>query len=317
MPDVRHTRFASAGPKRVIVSGASGFVGRVLVPFLSEGGHRVERLVRRPARAPDEIAWDPKDGSIDAAALEQADAVVHLAGAGVAEGRWSAQRRANIRESRAAGTRLLCETLAGCARRPSVLVSASAIGIYGHRGDEFLDEESVAGAGFLPDVCTEWEGAAEAARGAGIRTVCLRIGLVLGPGGGALGRMRLPFAAGLGARLGDGRQFQSWISLDDLVGAIHHALFTPALDGPVNAVTPEPVSNTEFTRTLGRVLRRPTPFAVPAWVVRLALGAMGEELFLASARVLPAKLERTGFPFLHPGLEEALRSALDRRLERS
>lgn len=312
MPDTRHIRFAAAGPQRVIVTGASGFIGRALVGFLTEGGHRVERFVRRAASGSDEIAWDPAAGSIDVAALEQADAVVHLAGAGVADGRWTARRRARIYDSRIAGTRLLSETLAGCARRPSVLISASAIGFYGQRGNESLDEESAAGAGFLPDLCKAWEQAAEPAREAGIRTVCLRIGLVLGSGGGALGRLRLVFGAGLGGRLGDGRQYQSWIALHDVVGAIHHALFTDALDGPVNAVAPEPVRNAEFTRTLGRVLRRPTLFAVPGWVIRLALGAMGEELFLASARVLPAKLERTGFPFLYPGLEEALRSALDR-----
>jgi uncharacterized protein (TIGR01777 family) len=237
---------------------------------------------------------------------------VHLAGANITAGRWTASRKELIRSSRVDSTRLLCETLAGLEPRPSVLIAASAIGFYGDRGDAVMTEEHRAGSGFLAEVCRAWEDATSAAREAGIRVVNLRIGVVLAAAGGALAKMLTPFKLGLGGRLGTGRQYMSWIALDDLVGMIHHLLFADDLSGPVNAVAPNPVTNAEFTKALGRVLRRPTIFPVPVPIVRLAFGEMGRELLLAGARVEPAKVRESGFEFGHPRLEEALRHELDR-----
>lgn len=308
----RHARVGDEGTRRVVVSGASGLVGSNLVPFLTTGGHRVERLVRRPPRGDDEIAWAPARREIDAWRLENADAVVHLAGASVAAGRWTPARKASILSSRIEGTRLLCETLAALERPPAVLIAASAIGLYGDAGEAWIDETSAPGSGFLADVCKQWEAATHPARAAGIRVVNLRIGIALSAVGGALARLLTPFRIGAGGRVGDGRQFMSWIALDDLIGAIHHAMFDPSLDGPVNAVAPAPVRNADFTRTLGRVLHRPTVLPLPAAVVRVLLGEMGDEVLLAGARVRPSKLERSNFRFLLPGLEAALRSELGR-----
>jgi uncharacterized protein (TIGR01777 family) len=308
----RHRAVADRGPLRVAITGASGLIGESLGAFLSAGGHAVARLVRRVARGPDEIAWDPAAGKIDAARLAGVDAVVHLAGESVAAGRWTAARKRRILESRVGSTRLLAETLARLEQGPRVLVSASAIGYYGDRGDRRLTEESEPGRGFLAEVCQAWEAAAEPARRAGIRVVHPRIGLVLSGRGGALARMLLPFRLGLGGVVGSGRQVASWIALDDVVGAIHHLLFADGVAGPVNLAAPVAVPHRELVRTLGRVLRRPTRLPLPAAAVRVLLGEMGQALLLDGARVEPARLLAGGFRFLHPDLEGALRSELGR-----
>lgn len=299
---------------RVVISGASGLVGRALLGRLRERQHDVARLARGPGpRAADEIAWDPVAGTIDAARLEGCEAVVHLAGENIAAGRWNCRRKGLIRDSRVRGTRLLAEALSRLQARPRALVCASAIGYYGDRGDELLDESAAPGVGFLADVCREWESAAESAAERGVRVVRLRFGVILSGQGGALAKMLLPFRLGLGGKVGSGRQYLSWIALDDAVGAICHALEAGELRGAVNAVSPDPVTNYEFTKTLGRVLRRPTIFPIPALVARLALGEMADELLLASARVQPRKLLESGYRFAYPTLESALRHVLGKR----
>jgi uncharacterized protein len=304
----------------ILVSGAAGLVGSALVARLVGAGHRVRRLVRAGRRAPGDapggttaIPWDPEAGRLDPAGLEGLGAVVHLAGENIASGRWTAGRRRRIRASRVLGTRLLSDALAALARPPAALVCASAVGFYGARGAEWLTEDSPAGDGFLPDVCREWEAASEGAERAGIRVVRLRIGPVVSRGGGLLQRLAPLFRLGLGGRVGDGRQYLSWVALDDLVEMALRALRDPALRGPVNAVSPSPVTNAEFTRALGRVLRRPTPVPVPAAALRLALGEMADALLLTGARVRPARLQAAGFAWRYPELEPALRHALDAR----
>ncbi|MGA0919553.1 MAG: TIGR01777 family oxidoreductase [Gemmatimonadaceae bacterium] len=304
----RHARFAARGPRTIAITGASGMVGSALVPFLTTGGHRVRTIGRGAASA---VRWDPARGALDGAALDGVDAVVHLAGENVGA-RWTAARRRAIVDSRLQGTRLIAETIARMPRKPEVLVSASAIGIYGVRGDEWLDETSTLGDDFLAEVGKQWEAATAPARDAGVRVVHLRIGIVLAAGGGALGKMLLPFQLGVGGVLGTGRQWMSWISREDLIGAIHHAIQTPALAGAVNAVAPTPVTNREFTKVLGRVLRRPTIAPVPAIALRALFGEMAEGTVLASQRVRPTALEGSGFAFLHRTLEDALRFELGR-----
>lgn len=297
----------------VAVTGSSGFLGSAFVSSLSAGGHRVIPLVRREVRpGEDALRWDPVSGAIASPGSAIADAVVHLAGESIAGGRWTAAKKQRIRESRVDATRRLTDTLTRLAKPPAVLVCASAIGYYGHRGDEVLTEESRPGAGFLADVGREWEAASAAAILRGIRVVTLRIGIVLSPAGGALAKMLTPFRLGLGGVIGGGAQWMSWIALDDVIGALRHALGTDALRGPVNAVAPAPVTNAEFTRTLGRVLRRPTLVPMPAFAARLALGEMADELLLSSQRVLPARLLASGFAFRYPTLEGALRHELGR-----
>lgn len=305
---------AGAGAaRRIVIAGASGLVGTALGTCLARRGHRIDPLVRRPPRpGTTEIRWDPAGGEIDAAGMEGVDAVVNLAGENIAAGRWTTERKERIRTSRIEGTRLLCEALAGMARRPAVLISASALGYYGDRGDTPVTEESTAGAGFLADVCREWEAATDPARQAGIRVVNLRIGIVLSTAGGALARMLPAFRRGFGGRIGGGRQYMSWISLDDLVAIIEYLLVAEGLSGPVNAVAPTPVTNAEFTRTLGRVLRRPTWMHIPGLVVRLGFGELGETLLLSGARVQPVRLLAAGFRFGDPDLEPALRRILGR-----
>jgi hypothetical protein len=303
---------ASAGtPLTVVVSGASGLVGSSLLPFLAAGGHRVVPMVRSRGGPPG-VLWNPAAGVVDRAGLERVDAVIHLAGESIASGRWTRAKKGRIRASRVEGTRLLAASLAALEVRPRTLVCASAIGFYGDRGDAALDEASPRGAGFLADVCAEWESAAAPARAAGIRVVQLRFGVILSAAGGALARMLLPFRVGAGGVIGDGRQYMSWIAIDDAVGAIHHALVTTALEGPVNVVAPAAVTNREFTRTLGRVLRRPTIIPMPAVAARLAFGEMADELLLASTRVVPRRLRETGYAFREPDLEAALRHLLGR-----
>lgn len=294
----------------VLITGSTGFIGSALVASLTAGGHRVMRLVRsKPAPAAGEVFWNPAIGSIEMPGLEGMDAVVHLAGENIAE-RWTAEKKARIRDSRVNGTRFLSDSLARLAQSPQVLVCASAIGYYGDRGAERLTEDSAPGSGFLAEVCREWEGAAEPARQRGIRVVHLRTGIVLSPTGGALAKMIPPFRMGVGGRIGSGNQYMSWIAMDDLVGIFHHVLTTETLHGPVNAVAPHPVTNLEFTTTLGRVLARPTVFPMPAFAARLAFGEMANDLLLASAHVEPTRLLNAGYAFRYPELEGALRHVL-------
>ena len=298
---------------RVAVTGATGLIGRSLVPFLTTGGHVVTRVVRGRA-AHGEAAWNYDLGRIQAEKLEGHDAAVHLAGENVGA-RWTAERRRRILESRMIGTRFFCETLTRLRRPPRVLVSASAVGIYGDRGDEPLTEASAIpdpASDFLTEVAQEWEAATEPARAAGIRVVPMRFGIVLTAAGGALGRMLPPFRLGLGGRLGSGRQWMSWIAIDDLVGAVHHAMMTEALEGPVNATAPNPVRGRDFAATLGRVLERPAAVPVPAAALRLAFGEMADVTLLSGARVLPARLQASGYVFRYPELEDALRFGLGR-----
>jgi hypothetical protein len=248
----------------------------------------------------------------DLSRLEGVDAVVHLAGENIAAGRWTAARKEEIRRSRVEGTRRLSESLARLSRRPKVLVSASAIGFYGNRGDEILKEDSAPGSDFLAQVCRDWEAATDPASRAGIRVVHLRSGVILSPAGGALKKMLLPFKMGAGGRIGSGAQFMSWIAIDDTIGAIHHAIVTEPLQGPMNGVAPTPVRNAEFTRTLGRVLSRPAIAPMPAFAARLAFGEMANALLLASQRVMPTRLQASGYKFRYPELEGALRHLLGR-----
>ncbi|MFO7561470.1 MAG: TIGR01777 family oxidoreductase [Enhygromyxa sp.] len=307
----RHQAVADRGPLRVAVSGASGLVGSELQAFLTTGGHTVVPLVRSSKPRAGQIAWDPQAGVRDPAVLERFDAVVHLAGESIAE-RWTPTKRERIRSSRVAGTRSLCEALARLEHKPEVLVCASAIGLYGDAGEAELDEDAPAGEGFLAELAREWEAATEPARAAGIRVVKLRIGIVMSARGGALAKLRLPLRLGLGGPVGDGRQWQSWIDLDDLVGVIHHALFERSLRGPVNAVAPTPVRQAELARTLGRVLRRPAILPLPAPVVRALFGELGREVLLAGQRVRCDRLLASGFRFDFPALEDSLRHQLGR-----
>ncbi len=296
---------------KILVSGSSGFIGSALIPFLKAQGHPVTRLVRSTPH-PREVFWDPAAGRIDQSALEGFDGVIHLAGDPIATERWTLTKKAHIRESRTQGTRLLAEALARLSRPPKVMACASAIGYYGNRGDEMLREESRAGTGFLAEVGQQWEAAAEPAARAGIRVAYLRIGVVLSPKGGALKMMLPPFQLGIGGRLASGKQYMSWIALDDIIGALHHLLITDPLRGPVNGVAPHPVTNAEFTKILGRVLHRPTIFPVPAVALRLMFGELADEVLLASVRVEPAQLLRTGYRFRYKDLEEALRHLLQK-----
>ena len=292
----------------VAISGASGLIGTMLRKSLAEAGHRVTALVRRPP-GPGEIRWDPSGGGLDPASLRGMDAVVHLAGENLAEGRWTEDRKRRILESRTLGTRLLAEAMARAPGGPRALVSASAIGYYGDRGDEQVTEASPPGTGFLPEVCVGWEAATAPAADAGIRVVRVRTGLLLTPAGGLLQRMLLPFRLFGGGRLGDGRQWMSWISAVDLLGVYRQAL-EGDLTGPVNAVAPGAVPNEEFTRVLAKVLHRPAVMVVPRTALRLAYGQMADEAILASTRVLPGVLQTSGFRFEHPELEPALEHLL-------
>lgn len=294
---------------KVLISGPHGLIGSALRSFLTTGGHSVVGLTRSKSNE-NEIAWDPEAGKLDASQLNGIDGVVHLAGESIASGRWSEKVKQRIRDSRIKGTTLLCKTLAHLDNRPKVLVCASAVGYYGNRGDERLDENSTPGNDFLAQVCKEWEAATEPARAAGIRVVNLRFGVVLSSAGGALAKMLTPFKMGVGGVVGDGKQYMSWIALDDAVSAIHHALMHEDLNGPVNATAPNPVTNREFTKTLGKVLHRPTIFPLPAFAARLALGEMADALLLSSANVIPTKLKSTGYEFRFAELEPALRHVL-------
>lgn len=313
----RHRRAGLEPGRRVAISGTSGMIGTELARVLSTGGHVPLALTRPGSDAPEAahgtISWDVAAGAVDAAGLEGLDAVVHLAGEPIAGGRWTPEKKRRILDSRVEGTKLLAETLVGLDAPPGVLVCASAIGLYGDRGDTRLDEAAGAGEGFLAEVVQAWEAAAEPARAAGLRVVHLRLGVVLWPAGGALERLRLPMCLGVGGRLGSGRQIWSWVTLDDVLGAVLHAIATPGLEGPVNVTAPNPVRNQEFTDVLARVMHRPDVVPAPAFALRAALGQeVADELLLASAHVAPDVLERTGYQFTDPVLEPALRHQLGR-----
>jgi uncharacterized protein (TIGR01777 family) len=294
---------------RVLISGATGFIGSALAAHMKAAGHDVAALTRHP-RSPQDIAWNPASGRIDAERLEGFDAVVHLAGESLANGRWSPARKQQLRASRVDATALLARTLAARARRPGVLISASAVGIYGDRGDQPLDESSPAGAGFLSDLAREWEAAAGPAEAAGIRVVHPRLGLVLDPAGGALEPL-LPMARlGLGGPLGSGRQWWSWVTRDDVIRVLAFLIEDPRMSGPVNVVAPEAVRQREFARTLGRVLGRPAFLPAPAFALALMLGEMAGAMLLAGQHVHPARLDTAGFAFQDPALEPALRRLL-------
>ena len=291
--------------ERVLVSGVSGPIGVAVLPYLESQGARVVRLVRGLARGADQVSWDPQQPPAPAA-VSGFEAIIHLAGENIA-GRWTDAKKKAIRDSRVLGTKHLTEALAQAQSRPRVFVCASAIGYFGNRGDEVLTEASAPGQGFLPEVCREWEAASGTAANAGIRTVNLRFGLVLSPKGGALEKMLIPFRLGAGGKIGSGQQWWSWVHVDDIVGAVHHALHTDSLSGPVNMVAPNPARNAEFTRVLASVLRRPAFLHMPEFALRLAFGKMAaEELLLCSERVQPAKLLASGYAFRFAELRAAL-----------
>ena len=299
-------------PLTVAITGATGLIGTQLTHLLTTGGHAVRRVTRSPEAGSSDVGWDPARGEIDAEALEGVDAVVHLAGEPIVGARWTDAKKKSIRRSREAGTLLLARTLAGFRKKPAVLVSGSAVGYYGNRGDDVITEASGAGKGFLSEVCVAWEQAAQPARAAGIRTVLLRTGIVLSAEGGVLGTMLLPFKIGVGGRLGSGRQYMPWIDLDDHLGLILHALGHPEVSGPMNATAPNPVPNAAFTDVMGRVLGRPTLLPVPGFAIRTLMGEMGDELLLQGQRAVPEKARSTGYVFLRPELEDALRVQLGR-----
>jgi uncharacterized protein len=298
---------------KILVSGARGLVGSRLVPALEREGHGVCRLVRNTSSSETEvILWNPPRQGPESSALSGIEGVVHLAGDNLAEGRWTEAKKRSIRESRVEATQQLVASFLKAPALPQVVLSASAIGVYGDRGDEILREESAPGSGFLPGVCRGWESAWDPLIAKGVRVVKLRLGVVLDPRGGALEKMLLPFKLGLGGPIGSGRQYWSWVAIDDVVGAFLFALKNEGLAGAVNVVSPEPVTNTIFTQTLGSVLNRPTFFRVPAWAARAALGEMAEAALLSSTRVIPQKLTQAGYRHREPSLEPALRHLLDR-----
>jgi uncharacterized protein (TIGR01777 family) len=293
---------------RVLVTGASGLIGSALVPSLKAGGCQVTRVVRGSAGGDDQISWDPSK-PLASESISGFDVVVHLAGESVV-GRWSPEKKAKILDSRVIGTRNLAQALAKSTQRPRVLITASAVGYYGDRGDEVLREESSTGGGFLAEVCREWEAANQPAADAGIRTVQLRMGVVLSPEGGALQKMLPAFRMGVGGKVGSGRQWMSWIHIQDLIGAVRQILKTDLMRGPVNLVAPEAVTNAEFTKTLGSVLSRPTVLPLPASAAKFAFGQMAQEVLLASQRVEPARLLASGYSFQYSDLRKALEAAV-------
>lgn len=292
---------------RIAVTGSSGLIGSALVTSLEADDHTVVRLVRRAPSGPSEVQWDPEGGAIDAGALEGVEAVVNLAGQGIGQKRWTEAEKRRVRDSRVRGTTLLAETLAGLGSPPAVLVSGSAIGWYGIRGDEVLDEKSTPGTGFLAEVAQAWEAATAAAEAAGIRVVHLRTGIVLSPKGGSLDRLLPLFRLGLGGKVGRGDQWWSWVTLEDEVGLIRHALDTATIAGPMNATAPGAARNVEITKALGAALHRPTFLSVPKFALAIVLGRqLAEEVALAGQRVVPAVAEATGYTFRHPDLATAI-----------
>src|SRR2546429_6554082 len=291
---------------KVAISGASGLVGTALIPALEAKGHEVTRLVRTAPRA-GEIEWHPNKDEVSAASLEGFDIIINLAGENIAGGRWTDEQKRKIRDSRVNGTHLLTEAIAKMERKPRAFVCASATGIYGDRGDEVLDEQSESGGGFLAGVCREWEMATQPASKAGVRVVNLRFGPILAREGGMLSKLLTPFKMGMGGKVGSGKQYISWVALDDAVKAIKLAVDKETVHGPLNVVSPNPVTNEEFTKTLGHVLNRPTALAMPGFAVRLAFGEMADAMLLASHNVIPKKLTLAGFQFQYPQLESAMK----------
>ena len=296
---------------KILIAGATGMIGSALSSFLQAKGHLVKTLTRKAPKNKNEFFWDPERGEAAIPEDEEVDAVINLAGESIADGRWSAEKKKRILLSRVLSVKTLCSAIGKLKRAPHVYINASAIGYYGPQSEQGCTEQSPRGESFLAEVCEKWEAAAEPLKSAGIRVVLLRIGMVLSGRGGALGKLVPLFKIGLGGVVGSGRQVMSWISIDDLVSVFLFAIQTPSLQGAVNAVTPNAVTNREFTKTLGKVLNRPTIFPVPAWIIKLLLGEMGEELILSSCRALPEKLQQAGFSFQYPALEEALKK-LDR-----
>ncbi|UGY95006.1 TIGR01777 family oxidoreductase [Streptomyces gobiensis] len=297
------------GRMRIAITGSTGLIGSALVRSLHADGHEVVRLVRRPAKTGDEVQWDPKGGYVDTAGLAGCEAVVHLAGAGVGDKRWTAAYKREIRDSRVLGTTTIAEAIASLDTPPHTLVSASGINYYGDTGNRAVDESDPPGSGFLAEVCQEWEAATAPAERAGVRTVHARSGLAVAQQGGAWGRLFPVFKAGLGGRMGNGRQYWSFIALHDHVAALRFVLDNATVSGPVNLTAPDPVTNREVTAAMGRVLRRPTFAAVPAPVLRLAVGEFADDV-LGSFRVIPVKLLESGFTFAFPRIDDAIRAAL-------
>ena len=295
---------------KVAITGSSGLIGTSLVSFLSEKSVTVSKILRENPKD-DNISWKPEDGDWNSAFTGGVDGIVHLAGENIASGKWTRKKKEKIRNSRIEGTKRLCEHILKLPTPPSVLVCASAIGYYGNRGVEFLNEGSSRGSGFLPDVCLGWEEAAESVSKAGVRVVSVRFGIVLSKDGGALAKMMTPFKMGMGGKIGSGAQYMSWVAMDDVTGAIYHTLVTGSLKGPVNVTAPNPVTNKEFTNTLGEVLKRPAVVPMPAFAAKLAFGEMANDLLLASTKVAPKRLSDSGYEFQYPELENALRHILD------
>ena len=294
---------------RIGITGATGLVGSELTRQALELGHTVTAFSR--SKSPERAHWDPAHNEVDAESLANCDAVIHLAGENIGKGRWTAAKKDRIRSSRVDGTHLIANTMANLDEGPRVLINASAIGYYGDRGDEIMTEESYVGSGYLADVCREWEDSCQPAIDAGIRCAKMRIGVVLSKDGGALAKMLLPFRLGGGGVIGNGKQYMSWIAIEDVAAGLLFALDNENAHGPINLVSPNPVTNREFTKTLGRVLSRPTVVPLPGFAAKLAFGEMAEALLLSSTRVIPAKLNDLGFSFRHPDLEQAMRHILD------
>ena len=304
-------RWSEKPRRKILIAGASGFIGTALCAFLSTAGHTVLRLVRHSPTTPDERQWDPAKRSLDPTLLEDVDVVINLSGEGIASSLWSAQRKLEIVRSRVDATTALTEAILSARTRPELFISASGVGYYGDTGDQFVDEHSSLGKDFLSDVCRAWEGATVRLANSRCRVIHARLGVVLNARGGALQKMLLPFLCGVGGRLGTGKQFMSWIALEDLLGIVQYLIYTPEIRGPVNVVSPTAVTNQEFVKTLGKVLRRPTVIPIPAWLLEGALGELAQETLLSSSRALPSVLQDSStyqpYPYVFPNLESALR----------
>ena len=306
-----HARFSQIKRKKILVAGSSGLIGTQLVAFLDTGGHDVWRLVRRPSKKGfKELSWNPDEGVIDSSEIEGFDVVIHLGGENIGDKRWSKKRKAAIVGSRRDSTTLLSDTISNLSQKPEAFLVASAIGFYGNRGDEVLTEESTQGEGFLSETVIQWESYADSAREAGIRVINTRHGIVLSAAGGALGRMLLPWKLGGGGPLAGGKQWMSWISLDDDIYAIHHLIMNGECEGAYNLTAPEPVRQKVFSKTLGKVLRRPAFAPIPGFSMKILFGELAGPLLIEGQRVLPSRLQQSGYEFLHKDLESALRDSL-------
>lgn len=318
--DYRHTTLAhdltlhNARPKKqplnIVISGASGLIGRAIIPFFTTGGHQVTRLVRHKNSSPNQLCWDPVAGKLECSALKNSDVIINFSGENIGQGRWTKAKKRKIMQSRIKTTTLLSETIANLKPPPKVFLNASAVGYYGNQGDLTQTEDNVCGADFISEVCSDWEKATVVAQKRGIRVVFLRIGVVLTPCGGALKKMLFPFKMGIGGKFGSGQQYISFIGIDDVIGAIYHIINNDSLEGPVNIVAPQPVTNLKFTKTLGKVLKRPTLFTIPEIAIKSVFGEMGQEILLSGTRVEPQKLLASGYTFRNPDLEGVLRHLL-------